>query len=51
MPSEDDFFGSSNTPKNKPNKQVSTANQKKPAAPPKKPAPKGPSTGIDFFDS
>ena len=51
VPTEDDFFGDSNTPKNKSNKQVSSAPPKKPAAPPKKPSSKGTSTGIDFFDS
>jgi hypothetical protein len=51
VPTEDDFFGSSNAPKSKPSKQTSTASQKKPAAPPKKPSSKGKPTGIDFFDS
>ena len=51
VPTEDDFFGNSNAPKNKSNKQASIANQKKPATPPKKPSSKESSTGIDFFDS
>jgi uncharacterized protein HemY len=51
VPTKDDFFGSSYAPKSKPSKQTSTAIQKKPAAPPKKPSSKGAPTGIDFFDS
>ena len=49
--SSDDFFGSDDIPKGRPKGKTSSQKNEKIVSSSKKPSSKGPSTGIDFFDT
>jgi hypothetical protein len=49
--SSDDFFGSDDIPKGRPKGNTRSQKNEKIVSSSKKPSSKGPSTGIDFFDT